>query len=413
MTEISRLARGGIWRLRNAAGYCRSALERASIEVENLVVRDNERLIIIDDLFPNLATAFRIAEINAILKHFHKAVVYSTWPDRRAFETYRSHYPQFSRRVHKFHPLRRLAGSAAYVIFLNNIFSHLEGLEQAYLPFVFELYPGGGFCLDDPLSDAHLQRVIKSPMFRKVIATQSVTRDYLLRKKFCRIEEIEFIHGGVLLSDTLREVPGQRTRYGTNKNTIDICFVADKYAPRGVDKGYDRFIACARILCRRHPEAHFHVVGNFTEADVDVGDLGDHITFYGFQLTPFFPRFYSRMDLILSPNIPFLLAPGKFDGFPTGCCIEAALCGTAVFATDELYLNQGILKDGEEIVIISSEPEQIAEMVEKYIGDPERLALVAQNGQRATRSLFAVDVQMTPRLRVLSDLLGAPSVKIV
>jgi glycosyltransferase involved in cell wall biosynthesis len=409
MTEIMRLIRGGIHRLRRAPSHCRSALEHASVLAENVVTRNNERLIIIDDFFPSLATTFRVAEINAILKHFKTAVVYSKCPDRHAFSRYAACYPQLANRVRRFHPLRRLEGSAAYVIFLNNIFGHVEFLEKARLPFVFELYPGGGFYLNEAESDAHLERVVSSPMFRKVIVTQNVTRDYLLRKKFCEREEIEFIYGVVEASDALSEVPGRRVRYGANKRCLDICFVANKYMPRGVDKGYDRFIASARILRERHPEVRFHVVGDFTEEDVEVTDLRDCITFYGHQFTPFFPGFYSRMDVILSPNVPFVFAPGAFDGFPTGCCIEAALCGAAMFVSDELAMNEDRLKDGEEVVIIPCEPEQIAELVEKYVADPERLARLAQNGQRAIRNLFAIDVQMTPRLRLLSDLLAGTS----
>jgi len=115
------------------------------------------------------------------------------------------------------------------------------------------------------------------------------------------------------------------------------------------------------------------------------------------------------MDVILSPNIPFVFARGAFDGFPTGCCIEAALCGTAVFATDELGMNEGRLKDGEEIVVISREPEEIAETVGRYISNPEALASLAQKGQGAIGRLFSLDAQMTPRLRVLSELLGGAS----
>jgi glycosyltransferase involved in cell wall biosynthesis len=177
--------------------------------------------------------------------------------------------------------------------------------------------------------------------------------------------------------------------------------------PGGMDKGYDSFISCARILGGRKPEARFHVVGDFTEDDMEIGDLRGRIRFYGHQFTPFFPEFYSRMDLILSPNAPFLFASGAFDGFPTGCCIEAALCGTAMFVTDELGMNDARLKDGEEVVIISRKPKQIAELVEKYTADPERLAHVAENGQRAIRRIFALEAQMAPRLRVLSELLTA------
>ena len=93
----------------------------------------------------------------------------------------------------------------------------MDYLERARIPFVFELYPGGGFRLDEANSDAHLERVVSSPMFRKVIVTQNVTRDYLLRKKFCRKDEIEFIFGVLALSNALQDVPGRRARYGLNR----------------------------------------------------------------------------------------------------------------------------------------------------------------------------------------------------
>ncbi len=403
--EIPRLVKGGLRRLRRMPAYWSRAFERALVVAENLVTRDTERLIIIDEVFPCLSTAFRVAEFNSILKSFSSAVVYSTWPDRSAFTEYRAWHPQFANRVRRFHPIRQLKGAAAYVVFLNNIFGFLEYLEGSRLPFAFELYPGGGFYLDEAVSDAHLSRVFLSPMFRKVVVTQNVTRNYILRKKFCREEQIEFTFGVVTPSDVLREAPANRFRYGVDKETVDICFVANKYMPGGSDKGYDRFVASARTLSRRHPAARFHVVGNFTEQDGDVADLGDRITFYGHRPTSFFPEFHSRMDLILSPNVPFALGPGAFDGFPTGCCIEAALCGTAMFATDELGMNEGHLKEGEEIVVTSRHPEEIADTVGEYIADPERLATLAQNGQRAVRRLFSLDAQMTPRLRILSELL--------
>jgi hypothetical protein len=80
-----------------------------------------------------------------------------------------------------------------------------------------------------------------------------------------------------------------------------------------------------------------------------------------------------------------------------------------MFVSDELGMNDNRLKDGEEVVIIPSEPEPIAGLVGKYIADPERLARLAQNGQRAVQNLFAIEVQMMPRLRLLSDLLVGAS----
>lgn len=406
MSNNASFTKRAIFRLRHATSRCLAAADFAPALWDNFTSRDQHELIIIDDLFPNLATAFRVAEINSILNHFSTAIAHSTCSSRRGFREYSASYPQFAGRVRRFHPLRRLRASAAYVIFLNNIFSCLQYLERARIPFVFELYPGGGFRLDDAASDARLRRVVDSPMFCKVIATQNVTRDYLLRKNFCWQEQIEYIYGGVLLSNVLGEVIGQTARHGISKDTVDVCFVAYKYVPRGVDKGYDRFIECARILSQRRANIRFHVVGNFTAEDIDVSDLRGRISFYGLRPTSFFSQFYSGMDLIVSPNMPSLLAPGAFDGFPTGCCVEAALCGTAMFLTDELGLNEGRLKDHEQVVIISPEPAEIAATIEEYLADPPRLARLAQSGERAVRGLFALDAQMAPRLRVLSELVA-------
>jgi glycosyltransferase involved in cell wall biosynthesis len=179
--------------------------------------------------------------------------------------------------------------------------------------------------------------------------------------------------------------------------------------PGGINKGYDRFIDAARLLARRNQQIRFHVVGSFDESDADIGELEGRITFYGPQYRNFFPGFHANMDIILSPNIPFALDPGVFDGFPTGCCIEAALCGVAVFCTDELAMNNGTFKDREEIVIISREPEEICGVVEEYLSRPSSLAELATKGQHAFRREYDLNKQMEPRLRVLSSLLNVKS----
>lgn len=406
MPELERLIRGGLRRLRHVPGHCLSVAGDAAVFAENILVPKTHSLVILDDFFPSLGTAFRIAEFNTILDEIDGAVVYSACDRRQEFQEYCARYPQLSNRVRRYHPRRRLKATAGYVVFLNNAFNYLEALEAAQLPFVVELYPGGGFYLDDSVSDAKLARVLRSPLFHKVIVTQNVTRDYLLRKRFCREDQIEFVFGVVVLSDELGSAAPPRTRFGIDKSTLDVCFVANKYMQRGEDKGYDRFIACARILAGHNLASRFHVVGNFTRDDLEVGDLGDRITFYGHRHTSFFPGFYAQMDLIVSPNTPFTFTPGAFDGFPTGCCIEAALCGTAMFVTDELGMNDGYFRNGEEIVIIPREASKIAELVEGYSENPGSLVVIGERGRAAVSRMFARDAQMTPRLRVLSGLLG-------
>jgi glycosyltransferase involved in cell wall biosynthesis len=401
-------------RLRNAFAYrTGNVLSNFSVALENRWPGDKSRnrLVILDDTFPNVLSAFRVAEFNSYLERFPDVQVYSTaWQFDSVLEEYRRYYPQFKNSVRAYSDRRILRGKAAYIVFLHNAFRFLERIEQAKLPFVFELYPGGEFRLDESVSDERLRRVCSSPAFHKVIVTQKLIQDYLLERGFCDSDRIELILGGVFASDQINSLLRPRRRYGLEKEVLDICFVAFKKMPGGIDKGYDRFIAAARLLARRNPQIRFHVGGSFKESDVDIGsDLVGRITYHGSQYTSFFPGFYANMDIIISPNIPFALSPGAFDGFPTGCCIEAGLCGVAVFATDELAMSHGIFKDREEIVIISREPEEICAIVEEYAASPDALAQLGTRGQQAFSSFFDLEKQMEPRLRVLSRLLDIES----
>ena len=278
----------------------------------------------------------------------------------------------------------------------------MEVLEGSKTPFVFTLYPGGGFELREKDSDALLRKVCSLPNLAKVITTQKISHEYLL--KFLEPEKIEFIYGGVFPSDRLAKAAVARKYYQQDKQTFDVCFVAFKYMAGGVDKGYDVFIEVARELSRRHDDIRFHVVGPYDESDIDVSALNGRIKFYGVRRTEFFPQFYSEMDLILAPNLPFKLIPGAFDGFPTGGCIEAGLCGVAVFCTDPLNQNV-VFKEGEEIVIVPRNVEQICELIKKYYQDYVGLVQLARRGQEAFQTAFAIETQLEKRLRILSEYL--------
>src|SRR3990170_5532669 len=174
---------------------------------------------------------------------------------------------------------------------------------------------------------------------------------------------------------------------------------------RGADKGYDVFVEAARLISRAHEDASFHVVGPFDESDVDISGLEGRISFYGTRPTEFFPSFYSCMDAIISPNAPFLLAPGAFDIFPLGSCIEAGSCGVGVFCTDPLEQNVAF-KDGEEIVLVPRDAEAISETVSWYLEHSEALGELSERGREAFRRVFDIDAQMKPRLRLLSELMN-------
>ena len=361
--------------------------------------------MILDDFFPNLLSGFRIAEYNRYLQTFTGTRILSTSPDfEKNYAEYAEVHPQYSRSVGRFDPGKSVRGKLAYAVFINNIHAYLPTLQKEGIPFVFTLYPAGGFWLDQPESDRKLRAVMESPQFRKVIVTQKISREYLTGNGFCDESSIEFIYGGVFPSDYFREHQVEKRPFGAGKATLDICFVAHKYMEGGIDKGYDVFIAVARRLAKAAPEFRFHVVGNFDTGDADISGIEDSVVFHGTQLLPFFPGFYAGMDIILSPNTPFRLYPGNFDGFPTGCCIEAGLCGVAVFCTDELGLNIAF-RDREDIVLVPRNIEDIAEAVLEYHREPEKLERLAERGRRSFNEVFSVDAQMGQRMKILGQFL--------
>ena len=403
------------WHVRHLA---RTAGEEIAINVENWFADQGyrRRLVILDDIFPHLLSAFRIAEYNAYLAAYQNALVYSTAAsfaligEQRSFQEvvaeYVGCYPQFRGRARAIDERRSLQGQPAYFVFLQNARNFMSLLERYQMPFVFTLYPGGGFQLDQEDSDKTLERVCSLPNLHKVIVTQKITYEYLMHRQLLDPEKVEFIYGGVLPVGRLTERLPAKKHFRQDKDTFDICFVAYKYIPGAIDKGYDVFLAVAKLLANTHSDIRFHVVGPFDETDLDVSGLGGRLKFYGAQLTDFFPEFYSRMDIILSPNIPFLLQPGAFDGFPTGCCVEAALCGVAVFCTDPLHQNI-TFQEGEELVIIPRDATEISGIIDQYYHCPDDLYRLARCGQAAFQEVFALEAQMKPRLRILTECLVA------
>ena len=386
-------------------------LKKIKSELE--VSSRNYDLVILDDIFPLRFSAFRIAEYNYYLETFSRSLVLSTGKAGMlknhhnlsdVIVEYENFYPHFEGRVRKFDYNISINARLIYTVFINNIFNFIQFIEKNNIPFVFTLYPGGGFNLDEESTNQKLIRVFSSPNFKKVIVTQKNTYEYLIDKNFCKPNQIELIYGCVLPSDKLISNLYEKKYYKQDKITFDICFVAYKYQQTGLHKGYDIFIEVAKNLASKHNDFHFHIIGGHEPTDIDVNSLENQITFYGQKTTDFFPDFYSGMDLILSPNRPAFV-PGAFDGFPTGGCTEAALSGVALFCTDCMSLNISF-KDKEEIVIISLSVEEICETIEYYWENYDKLSEIAKKGQLAFSQVFNLDSQMNPRLRVISESMG-------
>lgn len=375
-------------------------------------------LLVIDDVFPSSRSGFRYAEFTAYLREFQSSLVLASGKTLHVVEnnsiskivrSYRRKHPELSHKVVQHDggfPLR--LANLLYVNFLTNAYALLPEIETARVPFVFTLYPGAGFVLNDKDCDHKLKKVFDSPCFQKVIVTQQVTYDYVVHRGLCPAEKVQMIFGVVMPEVHEGQPFLAKRRWGFEKARLDICFMAHKYTSHGEDKGYDVFVNVASILRQHHDDIYFHVVGPFDGRVIDIGSFSDRIKFHGSLNPEEFDSFFQDMDLIMSPNISGKIFPGSFDGFPTASCTEAGLRGTAIFAVDEFNSAKGRFTDGEDIVLIKYDLAHIIDQVKHYYANPEALKAVGERTMLRIRELYSLEAQMGPRIELLREVIRNP-----
>lgn len=373
----------------------------------------NYDLLIWDDIFPHPISGFRFEEFSVLLKEFNNSKIIltaSSYPlvktdigkHRDHIEEYENRYSQLRGKLLSNKSFVNVNAKLFYCVFINNIYTNLYWLEKHKIPFVFTLYPGGGFQVDEETSDVKLKRVFSSPQFRQVIVTQIYTKDYLLQKDLCPSEKVNYIFGGVVPQVSLKKEVFEKKYYLNGKDTFDICFCAAKYMSKGIDKGYDVFVEAAISLATQFDFVRFHVIGGFNKDEIDVVALGDRVEFYGYQDFEELSALYQQMDVIVSPNKPFFLGRGAFDGFPLGAIVEAVLNGVVALVSDKLKQNT-VFVDQEEIVIIESSVESIKMEISNLINNPDKLYSLSNKGRKKFLKVYSNDFQMKPRIALLQD----------
>lgn len=372
-------------------------------------------LIIYDDIYPHPVSGFRLEEYTVLLTEIKKSKILLSPKAYPIVNTpvslHRSHINeiirnnlQLSGKLELRKRLVNLNTKLFYCIFINNIYDFVFYLEKFKIPFVFTLYPGGGFQMNSKYSNKKLRRVLSSPMFRKVIVTQNVTKDYLVTNQFCSEDQIALIFGGVVPQNSLVKDASGRKNYLVNKETLDICFCAGKYMPKGIDKGYDVFIELAHSLAKKYDFIKFHVIGGFDANEIDVSEIKDSFVFYGYQKFENLESIFKGIDIIISPNKSFILNEGSFDGFPLGTVVEAALNGVLAIISDDLNQNATFINN-EELIITKSDTIAIEKELIYLIENPTRIIEIANKGKLKFQKVYSNTIQMKPRIDILKEII--------
>jgi hypothetical protein len=365
-------------------------------------------LMMVDDIIPSDFSPFRTIEYEHYLKFFNSALLslegWHAWIGNEGFEALLERFPinpDLKPRIVRFRTHANIIARLAYVTFLGNAIRLVPFFESRGIPFILQLYPGGGFEIDRPETDEKLRRVLLSGLCRKVIVTQRITERYIVDKIGFDPAKIEHIFGGVFESRAPFSFDRDKVFYPRDKDTIDLCFVAHKYGENITSKGYDQFVAIAVELTGAFAHLRFHVVGDYLPEDVLLEESTCRFTFYGRRSSAFLTDFYKSMDAIISINRPFDLTPGSFDGFPTGACIEAGFHGVLNCINDPLDLNP-CFTDGGDIILLNLDHQRSAARLRDLIENPTELYRVAEQGWRKFHDIFDTDRQLWARTRVIA-----------
>lgn len=367
----------------------------------------SSNIAIIDDSFPQkIPVGFRNAEINGLINSMDNCNVYTMYkmsPQREAWfkhsyginkkqfeknkQEYLKYYPENENKIFYLDNSKKYNFKLAYSYFLAQTFTLLPFYEKHKIPFVFALFCGGAFGINNKSVDSMLKKIFASKYFKKVLIDQLAVKNYLIDNNFITEDKISFSHSGAPVQYSEEYILPKKF-YKKDKNTFDICFVGFKYSQFGKDKGYDLVIEAAKQLCKKYSNIHFHIVGNFDENVIDVNDIKNNITFYGIQKADFLRNFYTTMDICLSPNRPFILYDGHFDGFPLQR--EAMYSGSLLFCTDELNNNQNYFYN-DELIVIKPNSNNIIEKIEYFYNNVDEMYKIAEKGQKKAIEYFNPD----------------------
>lgn len=364
-------------------------------------------LVIYDTIFPNPISGFRYAEFTEYLSYFRNSKIIVT-PSHYQYvnqtleqfeidlKAFKNIEPRLANKIEVINNITNINCKLFYCVFYGAIMSKIQVLNNLKIPFIFTLYPGGGFNLTDHKVIENLRLICSSPYFKGVIATQKITVEYLLKHNICNREKISFIFGGIVPQNSISVE--KKFFFNENKKALDVCFCAAKYMAEGKDKGYDLFVATAHLLAFKYKQVRFHVIGGFNEGDINLRGLNDLFTFYGYKKYEELQDVFSHMDFIFSPNRPNVLREGLFDGFPLGTVVEAALNGVIPLVTDELDQND-VFQEGE-IFICKPTKESFFEKIEEILQSD--LKTVSETVQKKFRLIYDHENQLSKRIEILN-----------
>lgn len=376
-----------------------------------IVNRKEQDIIIFDDILPSNLSPWRNYEYENLCKEFPNTYIYTDLTSYKGYtlnysfdennEHLVSHYPFLKNKIKKLKKTSNFRAKLGYTLFYNNVIRNIKYFERYSIPFVFTLYPGGGFELNNKEVNDNLKKIFDSDLFRGVIVNQYVIKEYLIANNLVEESKIKLIFGVSLNISNI----GKETIH-KNYDSIKILFFANKYSEKGKDKGFDKFQEIAKSLLNQNKNIEFIVIGNFNIKDLDFPELNDFFTFKGVLIESEYNKILEITHFIISPNAPFILNQGAFDGFPLSTCIAASNFDNVLIMSDYFSESQKInLIDGIDYIKFDSNIDEVANIILGLISDKSEMNKIATNGKQKIKALYSFESQIKPRIEFFNKIL--------
>lgn len=379
-------------------------------------------ITVLSSVFPSRQSGFSYEENEKILNTYKYSQILTTGQAFEALDKknvkdgineYIKDHKGTENRVKILEDNTMIKSKLLYSIFLQDTYTKTLPLAEKFqIPFIFTLYPGGGFHLSDRDSDRKLIAIFNSRFFKYVICTQKITVSYLLKNHLCKRSQIKYIFG-VVTPPRINTKSHPNSRINKSFNIVFCAHKYDDVSNKNFDKGYDVFIKVCKKLSAEYSDINFHVVGGYTVNDYDASGI-KNLKFHGQMDHEKLIDFFQDMDIIVSPTWRNNGKPrGEFDGFPTASVTDAGLSGVAMFTTDPLNLNDDHYINNKEIVIIKHEVDDIFNKIQYYKDRPDQLAELKTLGRNKAMQLYSAEAQLLPRFKVFDDIIKKHEIYIV
>jgi hypothetical protein len=358
--------------------------------------------LIFDDIFPHPLSDWRQNEFLYYLKNIRETKIITGIHNSSLFKETKQHIeefklsnPFFKYSVTIFNEHDKYTAKLGYCLFYNNLKKVFPIFIENKIPFVFTLYPGGGFKMYDYDTDKNLSTYFSSSLFRHVIVNMPHVYDYIIQRFNIDISKVSLIYGAPL---SLPEVIDSATH---DDSIIRIVFSSHKYVQHGVDKGFDIFNKVAKYF-EGNPNFEFTCIGGFSEKDLITSTK--NINFISDVLPQKLSGEFAKYDIIISPNRSHVLHYGAFDGFPTGSVLHACNSGCMMMLTDDWNNATRLgLVDNESFIFIAANSEFVVNKLLELSKGKSRIKSIAYKGKGTLIKQLDLTNQMKKRITILKD----------